>query len=149
MFSQLRSFFDKMGNMGIWIRLNDARTEPPTEEGRAWGETVAGFQLSIFARSPESLSVMLKNQSDQPVKAATPKYQVDIDATLKAYGRAWENAPYQGAIRTFPPHTSVANDLPLTTLYNLNPGAYNVSVSCQVPGGTLVVTSNKLRLNVQ
>src|SRR5271154_1066757 len=94
----LDKFFDTLANMGIWMRLNDSRTEPPTEEGRTWGAEVDGFKMSLAQKDADSVSVLIKNVTDREIRATLPGWlhylKAEINgshgepAPLKSYGKS-------------------------------------------------------------
>jgi hypothetical protein len=149
----LDKFFDTLANMGIWIRLNDKRTEPPSEQGRAWGRETGGFALSI-ARKGEGLSVLIKNTTDSEKRATVSQWlhylKVEIDAPLSPYGKQLlQNEPH-GATRVFPANAYLATEIPVAALYTLKPSVpYRITVTCPVPGHPeATVTSNELQFTI-
>jgi hypothetical protein len=159
----LEKFFDTLANMGIWIRLNDSRTEPPSEQGREWGPTVDGFAISLAPLHEESVSVMIRNESAVERKVQLPgwlKY-LHIALTgpdgapvpLKPYGAEILDSPQTAkpVERDFPAGKSLVTEIPLSALFDLKlPGAYRIRVAGPVPGHpALTVVSNELALPIK
>jgi hypothetical protein len=159
----LNKLFDTLANMGIWIRLNDTRADPPPEQGRAWGRAVEEFALSLEAVDPDGLSVLIKNLGATDKRVSVPGwlnyFQVEIagpdgsSVPLKRYGERVLDDPRQSAVspRKFPAGKSVAAEIPLGALYDLKaPGMYRVRVSCPVPGSAngATLVSNEVLLPV-
>ena len=139
--------FDILANMGIWIRLNDKRTEPPSEEGRAWGEPAGNFALSLASRGDENVSILIKNLGVSVVHAQLPGWlqylKVEINGpdgapvALKPFGKQALNDPHlaKPVERVFPAGKYLATDIPVGALYDMHQaGSYRVRVSCPVPG---------------
>jgi hypothetical protein len=158
MFAKL---FDTLGNMGIWIRLNDKRTEPPSEEGRAWGEPVGNFALSLANRGDENVSILIKNIGAAEVRTELPGWlhylQVEITgpdgapAALKPFGKQALSDPHlaKPVERVFPAGKYLVTDIPVGALYDMTmPGAYRIRVSCAVPGqaAEMVLYSNEIAI---
>jgi len=158
----LAKLFDTLAEMGIWIRFHDKRTEPPSEEGRIWGEPVDGFAISIAPVHDESVSVLIKNTSAEEKKVTIPAWlhylQINLttpdgaQVPLKAYGKQFlESAQTQKPLdREFPPGKYMAIEIPIGALYDLKrPGTYRLALSCPVPGEpTATMVSNEVTLNV-
>lgn len=148
---------DAMAKMGIWMRLNDPRQEPPSEAGREWGPKQGDFAISIQAVSPDTLSVLMKNLGTSDKVARIPGwlsyYQTAITgpsgapAEWKRYGREVlaDPANTREVERIFPAGKVVATEIPIGALYDLRePGKYRVKVSAEAPGGGGVVASNEV-----
>jgi hypothetical protein len=144
MFAKL---FDILANMGIWIRLNDKRTEPPSEEGRDWGGTVGNFALSLASRGDETVSILIKNLGAGEVRAQLPGWlqylKVEITGpdgapvALKPFGKQALNDPdlAKPVQRVFPAGRYLATDIPVGALYDMQrSGSYCIRVSCPIPG---------------
>jgi hypothetical protein len=153
MLAKFSKLFDTLANLGIWIRLNDKRTEPPTEVGREWGAEVDGFVLSLAALRAGSLSLMIKNAGTDEVRVSIPGWlrylTVAIDAPLRSFGKQVMNDPQlaKPVERVFPAGKAVLTEIPVGSIYELRPGVgYRVRVSCPVPGKAdgLVLTSNEV-----
>jgi hypothetical protein len=157
MIKSLSKFFDILANMGIWIRLNDSRTEPPDEQGRLWGKPVNGFALSIEASNLETLSILLKNVGSEDRKLTIPGwlsfYKIHIwtpfnqVAPMKAFGLETINSPANLAPveRVIPAGKSLAAEVPLSPLFDLRArGIWRILVTCEIDGATL--TSNELKI---
>lgn len=158
----LEKLFDTLADMGIWIRFHDKRTEPPTEEGRAWGEAVDGFAMSLAPAHDESVSLLIKNVSAEEKKITIPAWltYLHIDVTtpdgaavpLKPYGKQFmESKKDEKELdRDFPPGKSMAIEVPIGALYDLKrPGTYRLVFSCPAPGQpAATVVSNVITLNV-
>jgi hypothetical protein len=143
----LSKIFDTLANMGIWIRLNDHRTEPPHEEGRAWGAAVHGFAISLANAGESSLSILIKNTNATELRASIPDWlryfhwnvtgPDGSPAPLKPYGEhvLSDSRLDHILVRDFPSGKSLATEIPLGAIYDLKPpGPYRVQVSCPVPG---------------
>jgi hypothetical protein len=163
MTEKLTKFFDTLGNMGVWIRLNDSHTQPPAEKGRIWGASAGGFALSIAAHDADSLSILIKNLSDTELRAQLPGWlhllQVQItgpdgsSVPLKPYGIQIMKDPRIGTLveRAFGPCKYLATDIPIGALYDMHShGTYRVRVSCPVPGGKegSRIDSNEVTVNL-
>jgi hypothetical protein len=162
----LAKLFDTLAEMGVWIRFHDKRTEPPSEEGRTWGEVVDGFAISIAPVHDESVSVLIKNMSPEEKRVSIPTWlhYLEINITtvdgapvaLKPYGKQFLEKPKTEKLldRDFLPGKYMSIEIPIGALYDLKrPGAYSLSLSCPVPGqvaGTAVsrVVSNLVTLNL-
>jgi hypothetical protein len=156
----LKKFFDTLANMGIWIRLNDSRTEPPAEDGRVWGSTVEGFAISLAPLHEDSISVLIKNGTNVEKRVRIPGWLTYVkvhvtapdgsEVPLKPYGKQILEAPQtsQPVERDFLPGRYLSTDIPLGALYELNsPGPHRVTVSCPVPGHPVSnLTSNEVTL---
>jgi len=139
--------FDILANMGIWIRLNDKRTEPPPEEGRDWGEPAGNFALSLASRGDENVSILIKNLGATEIRAQLPGwlhyFKVEVigpdggAVALKPFGKQALNDPHLARLveRSFPAGKYLATDIPVGALYDMRlTGVYRVMVSCPVPG---------------
>jgi hypothetical protein len=158
----LAKLFDTLADMGIWIRFHDKRTEAPSEEGRTWGESVDGFAISIAHVHDESVSVLIKNTSDQEKRVALPAWfnYLKIDLTtsdgapvpLKPYGKQFlESAKTEKLLdREFPAGKYLSIELPIGALYDLKrPGSYRLALSCLAPGQSAeTVVSNTVALSL-
>jgi hypothetical protein len=157
MMKAITQFFDTLANMGIWIRLNDSRTEPPDEEGRLWGQPVNGFAVSIEAGSLDGLSIVLKNLGSEDRKLSIPGwmsfYKIRIwtpfnqPAPMKQFGIQTISSPASLALvdRVFPAGKSHAANIPLAPLFDLRArGIWRIQVTCEIDGSTL--TSNELKI---
>jgi hypothetical protein len=158
----LAKLFDTLADMGIWIRFHDKRTEPPSEEGRTWGEAVDGFAISIAPAHDDSVSVLIKNTSAEEKRVAIPAWlnylQIDLTSvegapvSLKPYGKQFlESTKTQKLLdREFAAGKYMSIEIPIGALYDLKrPGAYRLALSCPVPGqATTRVVSNTITLNV-
>jgi hypothetical protein len=157
MMKSLSKFFDTLANMGIWIRLNDSRTEPPDEQGRLWGQPVNGFVVSIEAASLDALSILLKNVGTEDRKLSIPGwmsfYKIQIwtpfneVAPMKSFGLETIHSPANLAPveRVFPAGKFLAADVPLSPLFDLRArGIWRILVTCEIDGAT--VTSNELKI---
>lgn len=143
----LDKFFDRLADMGVWIRFNDKRTAPPTEEGRTWGPTVDGFAISLSPVHEETVSVLIKNHTDHDEKAEVPGWlhylRTNISGpgnapvALKPYGKQLlESAQASTRVqRVFLAGKHLATEIPIGALYDLKgDGPYRVTVECAVPG---------------
>jgi hypothetical protein len=157
MTNTLKRLFDRLADMGIWIRFNDPRTAPPDEEGRIWGAAVNGLVLSIEAPSLDSLSIILKNVGDADRKLHLPGwmsfYQIQIwtpfnqVAPMKSFGKETISSPTNTALteRIILAGKSLAAEIPLGPLFDLRArGIWRIQVTCEIEGATLV--SNELKI---
>jgi hypothetical protein len=152
----LDKFFDRLADMGIWIRFHDKRTEPPTEEGRSWGSTVDGFAMSLAPVHEETVSVLIKNTGDREVRAQVPGWlnylktsiTGPVAVELRPYGKQLLESTQAPVQLVFPAGKHLATEVPLGALYALKPGGtYRVRVECAVPGNpAATLVSNEVTL---
>jgi hypothetical protein len=156
----LDKLFDTLADMGIWIRFHDKRTEPPTEEGRAWGPAVDGFALSLAPLHEESVSVLIKNNTDREERMLIPGWlrylRTNITGpgnspvALKPYGRqVLDSAQASKSVElVFPAGKHLFTEIPIGALFNLQGGGpYRVKVECAVPGHpSATLISNEVTL---
>jgi hypothetical protein len=159
----LDKLFDTLADMGIWIRFHDKRTEPPTEDGRAWGLAVNGFAISLASLHEESVSVMIKNNTDREQRVQIPGWlhylRTNITGPgnsqvgLKAYGKQLlDSAQASKSVElVFPAGKHLATEIPAGALYDLKAGGpYRIRVACAVPGNpTATLVSNEITLGIK
>lgn len=156
MMNWFSKLFDTLADMGIWIRFNDPRTQPPDQEGRVWGLPANGFALSIEAGGLDSLSILLKNVGATDRRIVIPGwmnfYKFDVktpfnkEAPMKSFGRDSINSEANTALveRVVPAGKSLSTDVPLAPLFDLRArGIWQFKVTCQIEGTQLV--SNELK----
>jgi hypothetical protein len=146
--------FDQMARMGLAFKSDPIKVIETA--GREWGQVTGGLDLSIAPRTDQKdlLSVILRNVEPIAKQIVTRGWlhflEVHLtspdgaDVPLSAYGRQVldpSRATSQMTVQ-LGPNEMVETELPIGLLYEMSaPGTYQVSVSCQLPGG--VLTSNE------
>ena len=155
--SKFTSFHNFMANLGLVIRDDPPKVIDMT--GRVWGEPVDGLVLSIRElpreeeRQVAGISVVMKNEGSEAKTMRVPQgiffYKVE-GLELSPYGRQFMNSQQKNKTLEVKLGAGEATDtdLPLDTLYSLRAaGNYKVRVSCELPGGALLL-SNEITIRV-
>lgn len=157
MMNRLSKLFNTLANMGIWIRFNDPRTQPPDQEGRVWGHPSNGFAVSLEAGSLDGLSILLKNTGTEDRRIVIPgwmsfykfavKTPFNKEAPMKSFGRDSISSAASTALveRAVPAGKSLSTDIPLEPLFDLRArGIWQIKVTCEIEGVQLI--SNELKI---
>jgi hypothetical protein len=149
-------FVNFLANLGLIFRQ-----DPPRQirtEGREWGETVEGLQLSIQENRKEdpdqlaSISVIMKNVGNESRPLTIPGwmhfFRVETTAPLSAFGQRLlaPDARRETINIVMNPGDATETDVPAGSLYDMSAkGEYPVRVSCTLPGGATLL-SNAIRI---
>jgi hypothetical protein len=132
-----RRVFNVLAGMGLIIT-----DDPPKVvelKGREWGLEAQGLALSIQNR-PETLSVVLRNVSKQPISLTIPTllnfYQVRTDAPLSPYGEALRKSERKEHVTVeLKSGEATETGLPLKQMFSRTSG-YRFQLICELPDGT-------------